>query len=78
MSNTIEQPNLGVVITNPTARKIVYGVYAVGAFIIGGAAAYFLGIGEEIPQVVVGMQAVAAYAGIGVGALAISNTPRKS
>jgi len=68
-------PNLGAVITNPRARKVVYGVYAIGAFAIGGVAAYFLGIGQPIPEVVVGAQAVAAYTGIGVGALALANTP---
>lgn len=75
MSNT-EQPNLGRVITDPTARKIVYGTYALGAFIIGGVAAYFLGIGQPLPEVVVGAQAVAAYAGIGIGSLALANTDR--
>ncbi len=74
MSTNTEQPNLGRVITNPTARRVVYGVYAVGAFVVGGVAAYFLGIGQPLPEVVVGAQAVAAYAGIGVGALAVANT----
>lgn len=69
-------PNLGNVITNPTARKIVYGTYAGAAFVIGGVAAYFLGIGEPLPQLVVGAQAVAAYVGIGVGGLALANTPK--
>lgn len=68
-------PNLGKVVTNPTARKIVYGIYAVGAVVVGGTAAYFLGIGWEIPAPVVGAQAVVAYLGIPVGALAVLNTP---
>lgn len=71
---TPEQTPLGRVITNPTARKIVYGTYAVGAFVIGGVAAYFLGTGHALPEIVVGAQAVAAYAGIGIGALAVVNT----
>ena len=75
-TSTPEQPNLGRVITNPTARKIVYGAYAVGAFIVGGIAAYFLSIGQPLPEVVVGAQGVAAYAGIGIGALAAANTSR--
>lgn len=75
MSNpTPEQPPLGRVITNPTARKIVYGAYAIGAFVVGGVAAYFLGTGHPLPEIVVGAQAVAAYAGIGIGALAVANT----
>ena len=76
MNTETEQPNLGRVITNPTARKVVYGIYAVGAFVVGGVAAYYLGIGQPLPEVVVGAQAVAAYAGIGIGALAAANTSR--
>jgi xanthine/uracil permease len=71
MSNT---PNIGSVITSGTIRKYVYGVYAVAALIVGGAAAYFLGIDVEIPQVVIGSQAVIAYLAIPVGALALANT----
>jgi cytochrome bd-type quinol oxidase subunit 1 len=75
MSNNQNTPNLGNVITNPGARKVVYGAYAIGAFIIGGISAYFLGIGQPIPEIVTGAQAVAAYVGIGVGGLALANTP---
>lgn len=67
-------PNLGVIVRNPKARRVVYGAYAVAAFIVGGTAAYFLGIGEQLPTVVVGAQAVIAYAGIPIGALAVANT----
>jgi len=70
-------PNIGNVITNSTIRKAVYGTYATGALLIGGAAAYFLGIGESIPQVVIGAQAVVAYLAIPIGALALANTPAK-
>lgn len=66
--------NLGTVITNPTARKIVYGTYALGAVVVGGVAAYFLGIGHSIPEQVVGAQAVVAYLGIPIGGLALANT----
>ena len=76
MSNSTTTPNLGNVITSPTARKVVYGTYAIGAFVIGGVSAYFLGIGQSIPELVTGAQAVAAYVGIGVGGLALANTPQ--
>jgi hypothetical protein len=72
MTNT---PNLGNVITSGTIRKIVYGTYAVAALIVGGAAAYFLGIDQPIPELVTGAQAVVAYLAIPVGALALANTP---
>lgn len=67
-------PNLGAVISNPTARKAVYGGYAVAAVIVGGVAAYFLGIQTPIPEPVIGAQAVIAYLGIPVGGLALANT----
>lgn len=72
MSNTT--PNLGNIITNDTARKSIYGVYAVTAFGVGGVSAYFLGVGQPIPEIIIGAQAVVAYAGIGIGGLALANT----
>jgi xanthine/uracil permease len=72
MSNT--SPNLGNVITSAAIRKYVYGIYSVAALIVGGAAAYFLGIAQPIPELVTGAQAVIAYLAIPVGALALANT----
>lgn len=69
-----EPPNLGTVVTNPTARKVIYGAYAGAAVVVGGVAAYFLGIGHTIPEQVVGAQAVVAYLGIPIGGLALANT----
>lgn len=71
-----ETPNVGTVIKNPTARKVVYGVYAVGAVVVGGIAAYFLGVQIPIPEQVVGAQAVIAYLAIPIGGLALANTER--
>ncbi len=76
MNPAPEQPNIGVVISNPTARKVVYGAYAVGALVVGGIAAYFLGIQHPIPEPVIGAQAVIAYLGIPIGGLALVNTNR--
>jgi hypothetical protein len=70
-------PNLGNVIPNDRARRIIYGVYAAVAFIVGGTAAYFLGIQHPVPEIVVGAQAVVAYAGIAIGGLALANVPTK-
>jgi len=67
-------PSIGVIITSATIRKVVYSIYAVGAVLVGGAAAYFLGIGHSIPEIVVGSQAVVAYLAIPVGGLAVANT----
>jgi hypothetical protein len=74
MSNTAP-PNLGNIIASPGARKVIYGTYALAAIVVGGVAAYFLGIGDPLPEVVVGAQAVVAYLGIPVGGLALANTP---
>lgn len=75
MSET-NPPNLGTVVSNPTARRVIYGTYAVAAVVVGGIAAYFLGIQTPIPEPVIGAQAVIAYLGIPVGGLALANTSR--
>lgn len=73
---TPSTPNLGNVVENSTARKVIYGAYTVAAIVIGGVAAYFLGIQTPIPQEVIGAQAVIAYLAIPVGGLALANTGR--
>lgn len=73
---TPSTPNLGNVVENTTARKVIYGAYTVAAIVIGGVAAYFLGIQSPIPQEVIGAQAVIAYLAIPVGGLALANTGR--
>lgn len=67
-------PNLGNVIPSGTARKAIYGAYVVGAVLVGGVAAYFLGTGIPVPIEVIGAQAVVAYLAIPVGGLALANT----
>lgn len=69
-------PDLGIVITSPKVRGIVYGAYAVGALVVGGVGAYFLGIHQPIPEPVIGAQAVVAYLGIPIGGLAYANRNR--
>lgn len=73
---TPSTPNLGNVVESPTARKVIYGVYAVAAVVVGGIAAYFLGVQDPIPEQVIGAQAVIAYLAIPVGGLALANTGR--
>lgn len=67
-------PDLGAIITNTSARKGIYATYGIVAFVVGGIAAYFLGVGEELPRILIGAQAVVAYTGIAVGGLALANT----
>lgn len=68
--------NLGNVITNPTARRIIYGAYVIGLLLLGAVATYILATGQKIPVQIVGVTAVFAFLGIPFGSLALSNTPR--
>jgi hypothetical protein len=78
MTDSNTPTNLGNVISNGTARKVIYGAYTVAAVVVGGIGAYFLGTGHPIPEAVVGAQAVIAYLGIPVGGLALANTGTSS
>jgi hypothetical protein len=69
--------NLGNVVSNAVARRVIYGLYVVAAVVVGGIAAYFLGTGHPLPEGIVGAQAVIAYLGIPVGGLALANTTSK-
>ncbi|WP_440708837.1 hypothetical protein [Herbiconiux sp. YIM B11900] len=71
---TSTPPNLGNVIPSGIIRQTIYGVYAGSAVVVGGIAAYFLGIGSVIPEGVTGAQAVIAYLAIPIGGLALANT----
>jgi peptidoglycan hydrolase-like protein with peptidoglycan-binding domain len=68
----------GTIVTSNTARKIIYGVYAGIAVAAGGAVAYYFGISQPLPTVIVGVQAVIAYLAIPIGGLALANTPSKN
>jgi hypothetical protein len=67
---------LGNIIGSAKARRIVYGVFAAAAIAVGGAEAYYLGVHEAIPRIVIGAQAVIVYLGIPTIGVAIANTPR--
>lgn len=74
----IDPPNLGSIITSAFARKLIYGIYAVGVVLIGAvqiayAAAPELG-GQPIWLTIA--LAVAGYLGVPVSALALANTPK--
>lgn len=68
-------PNIGNIVPSALGRKIIYGVYAAGAVVVGGIVAYFLGAGIPLTPELLGAQGVVAYAGIAIGGLAIANTP---
>lgn len=68
-------PNLGVVITNPTARKAIYSAYILIGFVLGGIQAWY---GDHSPAWLPQYLSVYGYVGLGVGGLAIANTPAKT
>jgi hypothetical protein len=67
-------PNLGAVIQSPTARRWIYGVYIIAVFIIGCVQVGFAAVDAGQPDWLTVALAVAAYAGVPVGALAAANT----
>lgn len=67
-------PNLGVVITHPTARRIIYGAYVIALVAAGGLQVWFAALQLAQPSALVGALAVLAYLGIPVGGLALANT----
>lgn len=73
--STITTPTVGSIISSAKARKITYAIYGCAAVAVGGAAAYFLGIGHPEPEYVQGAQAVVAYLSIPFAGLAIANVP---
>lgn len=75
MSDT-NTPNLGSVITNPAARKLIYGIYVVAIVIIGAIQVAYAAVpawGGQ-PDWLAAALAVTAYLGIPVGGLALANT----
>jgi len=66
--------NLGSVVTNATARKILYGLYVIAGLIIGGASVAYPLIGAGVtPDWVTAGLAVLGYLAIPFGALALAN-----
>ena len=68
-------PNLGIVITSPKARKIIYGAYIVTLIIAGAIQVAYAAIQLGQPVWLVASLAVLAYLGIPVGGLALVNSP---
>jgi len=67
-------PNLGVVITNARARRVIYGAYVIALVVAGAAQAWFAALQLAQPSALVGALAVLAYLGIPIGGLALANT----
>jgi hypothetical protein len=79
MSNTTPA-NLGNIITNAAARRLIYGVYVIGVVLLGAFQVAFASVqswGGQ-PDWLTAALAVAAYLGIPVGGLALANTSNSS
>ena len=65
--------NLGVVVTNATARKIIYGVYVVAVLIAASVQVYVSATQGLQPEWLTGALAVLAFLGAPIGGLAAAN-----
>ena len=65
--------NLGVVVTNATARKIIYGVYVVAVLIAASVQVYVSATQVVQPEWLTGALAVLAFLGAPIGGLAAAN-----
>lgn len=72
------QPNLGNIITNDVARKVIYGVYALAVIAVTAVQQYLSALQNPFPDWVIGALAVLAYLGAPVSALALANAPKKT
>ena len=74
MSDTSKPNDLGVIISNATARKLVYGLYVIAIVVAGAAQVAYSSLEIPSPDWLVASLAVLAYLGIPVGGLAAANT----
>lgn len=71
--------NLGSVITNPVARRVIYGLYVVAGILFGAASVGYATVGDGVtPEWVSVGLAVLGYLSIPVGGLALSNVGSKA
>lgn len=73
MSNTTA-PNLGVIITNPFVRRLIYGAYIIALVVVGAIQVGYAAVTAANPDWLIVSVAVLAYLGIPVAGLAAANT----
>lgn len=66
--------NLGSIISNDFARKVIYATYAVAVVVAGGLQVWFSSVDGIIPAWLDGALNVLAYLGVPIGGLALANT----
>lgn len=75
MTNPTPTPNdLGVIITSPRARRLIYALYVLLLVAAGAMQVAFAALEAGQPDWLVATLAVLAYLGIPVGGLAAANT----
>lgn len=74
----MENQNLGVVITNATARKIIYGIYVIAVLAALCIQVYMSATYEPEPEWLIGAISVLAFLGAPIGGLAAANTGTKT
>lgn len=74
----MDNQNLGVVISNDKARKIIYGIYAIAVVVVGAVQVYYSAVHLNQPDWLTGSLAVLAYLGAPIGALAAANAGTRS
>ena len=72
---SITPPNLGTVIPNAFARKLIYGTYVIALVLAGALQVWFI---DPDPQWLTQTVGVLTYLGIPVGTLALANAPMKT
>lgn len=71
-------PNLGVIIANTRARKIVYGSYVIALVLAGASQVGYAAVQITQPDWLTAALAILTYLGIPVGGLALANAPTTS
>lgn len=69
--------NLNNVIESPRIRKWIYIVYSLAAFVLGAIAAGVNAVNGSLPEWHTIAVAVTGFVGVGIGAIAAANTPKK-
>jgi len=72
--STTPTPDLGSIITSTTARKIIYSVYGILAFVVAAIQVGFSAAAAGQPVWLTVTLAVVAFIGTAVGGLAVANT----
>jgi hypothetical protein len=73
-----DSPNLGAIVTNPVARKVIYGTYGIVSLATSALQVYDSATKIPDPSWLAGALAVIVFLGVPVGGLAIANAPKKA